>query len=627
MIGIKNIFVFILLLLSFRAGYSQVSSNELKAALVLQICENIKWPENDGKKFTIGFLDKKDPIYKLLKESEGSVKIQKKELLISFAPNIEDFTTCKAVFYTPRSGEPNSTILNWARENNILLITDNYKDELFVFANLIEHDSKVTFNINMTNLALAGLEATPNLLLNAGNVVDIKAAYEDFESKLANINRKYDEVFTELNNKVAELENKETELEKKDSELVNKDSLLLQKEESLTHLNEKLKINTSELYKLSARTRSYEKQLKQKTTLLENKEDSLAKIQLAIYKSEEELNELKSISNDLQKEITDKNKLVTTQQEHIENQKKLLYFSLISLGALVFGVFSLLALFISRKRNASKLQIINKKLIDKNNIINKQNKELKATLQNLKAAQVQLIQAEKMASLGILTAGVAHEINNPLNFILGAHEGLKKHFKNSQEEPVKKLLDILQIGVERASKIVKGLNQFSRNSKSFDEICSIHTILNNCLTILQHQLKDRIIVHKNFQNSDISVKGNSGDLHQVFINIIGNAAQSIPNKGTISIETKANPRHAEIIIQDNGVGISEENLKRIKDPFFTTKNPGEGTGLGLSITHNIVKEHCGKLVFISKLGEGTTVKVRIPYKTKNLNKQTHERTA
>lgn len=249
------------------------------------------------------------------------------------------------------------------------------------------------------------------------------------------------------------------------------------------------------------------------------------------------------------------------------------------------------------------------------------NSELKNNISELTATQEQLIQTEKMASLGILTAGVAHEINNPLNFIMGAYEGLKIHHDEAacciHQEHVGTLLKNLKTGVDKASTIVNGLRQFSRDNNVYNEECNVSTIIDNCLTMLNNQLKDRITIEKNYNDNNIITEGNVGKLHQVFINILSNAADAIKDHGEIRISTLKKYNSLVIEIADNGEGISKENLKKIADPFFTTKAPGKGTGLGLSITYKIIQEHKGTIKFESELGKGTLVRVSLPIRQKN----------
>jgi PAS domain S-box-containing protein len=266
------------------------------------------------------------------------------------------------------------------------------------------------------------------------------------------------------------------------------------------------------------------------------------------------------------------------------------------------------------------LRASNEELYEKGIIINSKNEKLELTLKHLKETQAQLLQSEKMASLGILTAGVSHEINNPLNYIMGAYEGLSFHYKNKtlseNYDEIRVLLDAVKIGVDRSSSIVKSLNQFSRNNKSLSEECDLHDIIDNCLNILYNQYKGHITIEKSFCNSELLMKGNVGELHQVFTNVLNNAIQAIELKGTISIKTELEKSGVIVKISDTGTGISAENLKKITDPFFTTKPPGKGTGLGLSITYNIIKEHKGKIEFESEVGKGTIVKIVLPKNNK-----------
>ncbi len=262
------------------------------------------------------------------------------------------------------------------------------------------------------------------------------------------------------------------------------------------------------------------------------------------------------------------------------------------------------------------LEFANNELFNQSKIINSQNSELRVTLDHLKETQTQLLQSEKMASLGVLTAGVAHEINNPLNFIMGAYVGLEQYFQeegdSGEDMDAKSYLKTLKIGLDRATNIVKSLNLFSRENRTNNEDCNVNTIIENCLTMVNSQLLDRVEIIKKYSTEEIIVLGNVGRLHQVFVNIISNASQAISGEGKVEITTSLNADHAIIEVKDNGEGISEDNLPKITDPFFTTKEPGKGTGLGLSICYNIIREHGGEIKFDSNLGEGTTVSIKLP---------------
>ncbi|MEX0982790.1 MAG: ATP-binding protein [Bacteroidales bacterium] len=255
----------------------------------------------------------------------------------------------------------------------------------------------------------------------------------------------------------------------------------------------------------------------------------------------------------------------------------------------------------------------NEELKTKNEIINKQNAELKEAMDHLQSAQTQLIQTEKMASLGVLTSGVAHEINNPLNFILGGLTGLESSLQQEEWDANKTqlFLESIRNGIDRVNSIVTGLNQLSRKDELPDENCDLQTVIDNCLSIIHYQLIDRITITKDYQGS-ANVQGNTGQLHQAFLNILLNAVQAIEGDGTIAISLEVKGDTVQVSINDTGRGISEENILRVTDPFFTTRNPGEGTGLGLAIVHNIIRAHHGEISFSSEQKQGATVIVVLP---------------
>lgn len=250
-----------------------------------------------------------------------------------------------------------------------------------------------------------------------------------------------------------------------------------------------------------------------------------------------------------------------------------------------------------------------------NQELKKSNDHLKDALNDLQRAQYQLVQAEKMASLGVLSSGVAHELNNPLNFIKGGVNALEmqlQHLPDKEKIEVKPFIEIINEGVNRASVILKGLSHFSRQSELQNESCDIHKILDNCLVILGNKLKHHIELHKEYCPTAPIILGNEGKLHQAFLNILANAEQAISGNGIIRIKTTIDEGNFSVSISDTGCGISKENLLKISDPFFTTKPPGEGTGLGLSITYKIIENHGGKISVTSEQNIGTNFIVLIP---------------
>jgi two-component system NtrC family sensor kinase len=264
----------------------------------------------------------------------------------------------------------------------------------------------------------------------------------------------------------------------------------------------------------------------------------------------------------------------------------------------------------------------------------------------LRHAQAQLVLQEKMSALGRLVAGVAHELNNPINFVYGNVDFLRQYMddlltlvdqvdrhpdlppalradldrlKESIEydylvEDSRKLIRSIRTGAERTAGIVRDLKNFSRTGggdmQETDVIAGIETTLN----LIAPLHKNRIEIQREYQPDLPRLVCNAGHLNQVFMNILTNAAQAIQGKGTIRIRvgTLADPPRMEVAITDTGRGIPPDVLEHITDPFFTTKEVGEGTGLGLWISDSIVSAHAGTLTCQSEVGTGSTFTVTLP---------------
>lgn len=260
--------------------------------------------------------------------------------------------------------------------------------------------------------------------------------------------------------------------------------------------------------------------------------------------------------------------------------------------------------------------------------------DLATAHEQLKTTQTQLVDAEKMASLGLLTAGIAHEINNPINFISGNIEPLKQDitdiFAILQKHPeilekekelsylkeeVVELLGGMEEGAHRTTEIVSGLRDFSRLDTDDLQQFDLQKGIESTLSLLRNELSDRIEVEKSYASLPL-VEGFPGKINQVFMNVLTNAIQAISEKGTIGIITSydAAQQQVQISILDNGKGMSQEIIAKAFDPFFTTKEVGEGTGLGLAISKGIIDQHGGSIEIKSEENVGTEVVIKIPEK-------------
>lgn len=276
--------------------------------------------------------------------------------------------------------------------------------------------------------------------------------------------------------------------------------------------------------------------------------------------------------------------------------------------------------------------------------ISQKNEQLNSAMNELKEAQAMIVHGEKMRSLGELVAGITHEINNPVNFIYGNLTHLNNYSQDLMEiidkyeeyqellpedkklemqklleekeykylkEDLPDLIKSCREGTVRTKNIVMDLKNFSRTEKMVINEIEINKEINTTLNILYNKYKNRITIHKEYgEVSTIDCYG--GQINQVLMNIIDNAIFAIKETGDIYIRTKDDGKNIIVEIEDNGVGISEENLSKVFEPFFTTKGVGEGTGLGMSISYKIIETHGGKINIESELGKGTKFTIILP---------------
>ncbi len=293
------------------------------------------------------------------------------------------------------------------------------------------------------------------------------------------------------------------------------------------------------------------------------------------------------------------------------------------------------------------------KVEERTHELNETNHELNTTLDDLKQTQSQLVESEKMASLGQLTAGIAHEINNPINFVTSNVNPLKrdvemvldalakieeismsdapaadkkKQIQDYKEEldfdylalEIKHLIKGINEGANRTAEIVKGLKIFSRLDEDDLKKADMNEGLESTMVIANNLLNNKIQVITEYDSELPLIECYAGKLNQVFLNIVSNAVYAIQKQfgdnpgGELLIKTYHDADNIYITIKDNGIGMDEQTQRKVFEPFFTTKEVGEGTGLGMSITYNTIKKHNGQIIVNSKVGEGTEFILQIP---------------
>ena len=271
--------------------------------------------------------------------------------------------------------------------------------------------------------------------------------------------------------------------------------------------------------------------------------------------------------------------------------------------------------------------------------------ELEKANQKLKETQTMMVHSEKMRSLGELVAGIAHEINNPINFIYGnimildnyqkdlitlidkyteaqneLNEAKQKEINEFKQkidmdflkDDIGDLIKSCMEGVERTKNIILDLKNFSRMDEMVFSECNIPKEIDTTLNILNNKIKNRITVNKNYEENLPKIEAYGGQINQVFMNILDNAQGAIKGTGDIYITAKKEGENIVVEFKDTGCGIAPENINKIFEPFYTTKPVGQGTGLGMSIAYRVIQAHNGKISVESEVGKGTKITLSLP---------------
>jgi len=241
---------------------------------------------------------------------------------------------------------------------------------------------------------------------------------------------------------------------------------------------------------------------------------------------------------------------------------------------------------------------------------------LKESLSLLNEKQAQLVESEKRASMGFLVAGVAHELNNPLNNISLRAEIVSKEIQKYSDERLSSYVQDIVMQSERAHNIINNLLDFARARKSSEmEKQDVVRIVNDSLNLVASQLRiTNIQLKKDIPDKAFFVNGNRSKLEQILISIITNAIQAMKDAGTLTVGVGMDDKNRNVLVKisDTGKGIPERDIKNIFEPFFTTKPPGEGTGLGLAVSQTLVAEHKGEILVESKVGVGSVFTIKLP---------------
>ncbi len=628
-----------LMILSLSAN-GQVKRDKIIGQYIYNFANNISWPKDNSSAINLILLSSEPEVIKEIKSVLKNQKIKGKtiDLIVMQKPE-KTITDAHLIFIAKDKVAYYLEVFDLIEGKPVLLVSDSYKNKNYVMLNLFDTENEtLKFEINKNNILNQNLKLSDELLLMGGSEIDAAKIYYKSQQSLRNMEKEINRFNQELKSLSMEIAQSNLKVEKQKA--VIDSQKVIQARQALKILADR-QLAEQQLQRIAIMRDS-----------LKASDQELKNQQSEILASRQILEQQLTNIDEINKQILLKNKELKDQGTIIGEQEKRMQLFYVIIALIILLIFiTLLAYRQKRKQHQelnsqkSKVDTINKQLTDKN-------EELNASLEEIKRMQQEMIHNEKMASLGLLTAGIAHEINNPINFVYAGINSLLRDFKDiepiikkvsdikidddnleeklRQVEALKKELEFdeafdaiphiindIQLGADRTAEIVKGLRNFSQTDQKTRMPVIIHEGLDTALLLLKSKYKNHITIEKKYGKDIPVIDGFEGKLNQVFTNILSNAIDAIETKGTIRITTKADPNMVTISVKDDGCGMSQAVIDKIFDPFFTTKPVGQGTGLGLSISYGIIQEHGGTIEVRSKKEEGTEFIIKLPHNTKH----------
>ncbi|MBN2805534.1 MAG: DUF4154 domain-containing protein [Prolixibacteraceae bacterium] len=645
-----KIFGFLVLMFCFSFwGSAQVESARVMGAYTYNFARYTNWPnETAFERFGLMVISKDEKIRNEFKTFAETRTIKGKPIHLQLLASLPGELGPELHLIVLAQDQLNhyDELYQMIGKRPVLLVSENYPDQSRVMINLYttpEHE--LLFEVNKANVVNHQLSIDPEILLMGGTEIDVITLYRNTQNSLEQLTHRFEKLNDSLlflNESIA-LSLAQVEEQRKSLEM--QQLKLDEQQEELKSGKEALIIQNKAIVEQQSVMREQKNALDLQNLQLRAQKDELGQQQSLVAIQQKNIERSRQTLDSLVVEIDNRNRVLTEQSSIIDRQK------MTTVLALVAGFLALLVLFTNYNNYRRKVQQ-NKILIRQKREIEEGNKKLKATnkslfqtLGQLKETQSQLVSSEKMASLGVLTAGIAHEINNPVNFIYTGINSLKNDYndlvpllKTIDEadhetdahvfrdevlqkrdqidfseilEIIPQTIDDIRVGAERSADIIRGLRNFSRIDADTWQQSNLHEGIDSALLLLRNKFKNHIRVEKHYAQLP-KVECYPGKLNQAFLNILSNAIDAIGDEGTITITTRPKGDQVLIEIADTGKGISKEHLDKIFDPFFTTKSVGSGVGLGLSITFGIIRDHHGSIDVKSEENVGTVFTISLP---------------
>jgi len=652
----------------------EVTSPLIKSGLIHKFAQHIVWPQEEAiDTFRIGVFGEEPELMSNIMLLE-SFDLKGKPISIKKFARLSDIRGVHLLYLTRDANSEIQKISRQIAGTQTLMVSDRARNQNLIMINFLPMtEGKAEFEVNKVNITEAGMDIAPDLLLLGGTEIDVVGLFKQSQRALDRFKGQIDELSESFKNKSKQIEEQNKQIEEQKQEIEKqKREFEIQKqlyEEQARNsklLQEEMDTHAEQLAKVLE-----EVEVKQQT--LDSKIELISDQEVEISNQRAEIDNRTSILKEQEDQIKSQEKKIEVQVSQLSNfantvaRQRIFLYIIIAVCLLIVCLGFLIYRGYKIKKNANleieeknrelekgQEEIIaqseeilqaNEEVVATNEDLEIRKQELQYTLENLKLAQAQLIQSEKMASVGVLTAGIAHELNNPINFVSGNVKPLRRDiedifsiiekyddiinagkladafkdvdaFKDNIDysllmKEVIGLLEGIEEGANRSSQIVKGLRSFSRLDEEKLQIYDIHEGIDSTLILLYNKIKSRIDIRKDYGDFK-DIECYPSKLKQVLMNILTNSIQAIKGRGEIIIQTISSDIGIKIVIKDNGSGMTPEVKEHIFEPFYTTKDVGKGTGLGLSISFGIIEQHHGNIDVISESGKGSEFIISLP---------------
>lgn len=663
--GFKKYFTLLLAFCPFLLSAQSLERQKTLSAYVYNFTKYIDWPNQENfSTFTIAVMSDDPDLNSEFRKMAKSTKIKNLPISVNRVDQVDKSLLDANLIYIDGSNKQTYLkVYDFIEGHNILIISENYTDDNTTMIDLFDtKDNQIHYSVNKSNISVQGLTVHEEIISQGGRLIDAVKLYQQSQESLRSMQKKLKQDEEKLSIINQELEKIHSEIEDQKKSLEKQNSLISNQKKKIDDQIDSINFQKKIVFEQKKVLNSQQDSINQQSKRIASATADLQEQRNALEKGNKEMKEQEITMARMDSILELKTIEIGEHTETISKQRKYLYYTIIIIVLIaVLAIVILLSYKSIRRKNKllseSKTHIIkinneleasNEELKTINEELNNKNTELNTTLDQLKETQNQLIQSEKMASIGVLTAGIAHEMNNPINFVYAGVNCLKKDVQELNqilnliremkddddpvvfiselkkmkksfefEELVEAILQTvkdIELGADRTAEIVKGLRNFSRLDKEEWQIADIHSCIDDALLLLKNKYKNTIEIVKEYESDILELECIPGKINQVMLNIIGNSVDAISDLGKITIATRKIYDNAVIEISDTGKGMDSKTVSKIFDPFFTTKEIGKGIGLGLSITYSIIEEHRGAISVNSKPGIGTIFSIKLPIK-------------